>query len=146
RIVFAEETGFHVSLRIVVENRATRSFHGINVHPRGQVLAVPHALQLVVKTLVPPDFFGRHADGNQIFGDARHYFGAGTDLGGSRAVHLDADHVFGRNEARPGVFGAGIAGERLHPADKHLLDHCLIHLAEPASIELSEWTLTTWPG
>ena len=128
RVVFAEEARFDVRFRIVVENRTARSLYRVNIHAFGQVLAVAHALQLVVETLVHPDLFGRHADGDQVLGDARHHFGSRTDLRRSRAVHLDADHVFGRNKPRPGVFRAGIAGERLHPGRQHLLDHFPVHL------------------
>src|ERR1039458_1550758 len=53
----------------------------------------------------------------------------GTMMAALSSSSPDADHVFGRNEARPGVFGAGIARQRLHAAGEHLLDQFPIHLA-----------------
>ena len=54
-----------------------------------------NAGELVGKTFVEVDVFGRNAERDQVADDVGDHFGRGPNVGRARAVQFDADNVLG---------------------------------------------------
>ena len=66
--------------------------------------------------------------GDDAIGNGSHQLRSGANARRAGTVDLDADHVGGADEARPGVGLAGIAGKGPDACREHLADGVAVHL------------------
>ncbi len=110
RVFFIEEGGFDVGGGIVRLFGIAHFFRGPDVDAVGHMVTVVHGIELVLEALVDPDRIGLDAHAYQVLHNFGHDHGRRHNARRAGAVHLDAHHIGGCDEAGPGVADVFVAG------------------------------------
>ncbi len=116
-ILFSEEIGLHVDVRIEAQPRARR----FDTHAGGHELVVLRQQDLPASPFVDDDVVGSHADLDQVRHNLRHDLGHRHGARRTGRIHLDADEVLRIEEPRPAVPRILVPRQRRHAAGDHRL-------------------------